>query len=150
MENHICWVRLWRPFHEWKARSSIIERPLQFVSKVWCCNCTQRKKKRNDTKRSYDIWYLNSKMIIMKGGQFGSPNVWHHSILFTQVHLHFWYNTTPKQGAPRQIIALNWLSFCADKSQQRSTRVTFSNSRREWKLLLFNLPHRDKTRIFEP
>ena len=31
---------------------------------------------------------------------------------------------------------------------QRSTRVTFSTSRREWEFLLFNLAHRDETRIF--
>ena len=31
---------------------------------------------------------------------------------------------------------------------QRSTRVTFSTSRREWEFLLFNLVHRDETRIF--
>ena len=33
-------------------------------------------------------------------------------------------------------------------SHQRSTRVTFSTSRREWEFLLFNLAHRDETRIF--
>ena len=31
---------------------------------------------------------------------------------------------------------------------QRSTRVTFSTLRREWEFLLFNLAHRDETRIF--
>ena len=73
MLQSVYGVRVWTPFHEWKAHSSIIERSLQFVSKVWCCNCTLRKK-RNDTKRSYDIRYLNSKIIIMKGGQFGKPH----------------------------------------------------------------------------
>ena len=31
---------------------------------------------------------------------------------------------------------------------QRSTRVTFSTSRREWEFFLFNLAHRDEMRIF--
>ena len=33
-------------------------------------------------------------------------------------------------------------------SKQRSTRVSFSTSRREWEFLLFNLPYRYETRIF--
>ena len=35
-----------------------------------------------------------------------------------------------------------------DYLRQRSTRATFSTSRREWEFLLFNLAHRDETRIF--
>ena len=39
--------------------------------------------------------------------------------------------------------------FASFKSwYQRSTRVTFSTSRREWEFLLFNIAHRDQTRLF--